>query len=86
MCPCVHLVPGHLRPQFRDQLCGRVISFAAACPGHQRGGAVNRSPNGCELAPGGAGEGSLGLPAEAVAPVSRPWISGGKWMNDGKYR
>lgn len=62
----MHLVPGHLRPQFRDQLCGRVISFAAACPGHpseQRGGTVNRSRNGCELAPDGAGEGRVGLPA-----------------------
>lgn len=60
----MHLVPGHLRPQFSDQLCGHVIRFLAACSGHpseKRGWAVNQLPPGYELAPMVGKDASQGL-------------------------
>ena len=47
-CPHVHLAPGHLKPQFDDRLCSRVIRFAAKCPGHsdKERGAMSRGHRG----------------------------------------
>ena len=49
----MHLVLGHRRLWFDDQICGCVFGFVATCPGHvgeERSGAGHRSPSGGELA------------------------------------
>ncbi len=60
-------IPGRPRTRWRDYVSRLAWERLGIPPGRARGRV--------------SGEGSLGIPAKTAAHVTRPWISGRRWMD-----